>query len=60
MNCKCNHDCNEGRDCPNQIEYAGPEPLEYAAGLVTAIVLLLILGVSFSPEIAAIIYAYTK
>jgi hypothetical protein len=18
MNCKCNHDCNEGRDCPNE------------------------------------------
>jgi hypothetical protein len=50
----CNHDCNEGRDCPQR------DPVQDVSRFVTVLFVIAICVVAFSPEIAAAIHAYTK
>jgi len=52
----CTHDCNEGRDCPQRIEFAGSEPVDWPSVAIVALILTVICVAAFSPEIAAFVY----
>jgi hypothetical protein len=49
-------ECNQGRDCPQRIEYADSEPMDWLAVSVVALILTVICVAAFSPEIAAFVY----
>jgi hypothetical protein len=52
----CTHECNEGRDCPQRIEFAGGEPVDWPFVAIVALILTVICVAAFSPEIAAFVY----
>ena len=57
--CKChneNFNCEQGRTCPQRIEYAGKEPRDYFSIAIIAVLLLSIASIVFSPEIAEVLY----
>ena len=52
----CSHFCEEGRSCPQRVEYAGNEPRDYFSIAIIAVLLLSIASIVFSPEIAEVLY----
>jgi hypothetical protein len=57
----CNHDCDEGRKCPNRIEFAGPEPYSLNSLLVAVLIVaaLCLLVLSLSPELRGLLSLIT-
>jgi hypothetical protein len=58
----CTHECNEGRDCPQRIEFAGGEPYS-ASSLALAVAVVGVLGLvlwHISPELRGLIYIITN
>ena len=61
--CKCHEtdfNCEQGRSCPQRIEYAGSEPRDYFSIAIVAVLLTLIASIVFSPEIAEMLYRGSK
>lgn len=53
----CNHECNEGRDCPERIEYAGDEPYSTISLVLSVVIVsaLCLLVWYISPELRALV-----
>ena len=57
----CTHECNEGRDCPQRIEYAGDEPYTATSLAVAAVIVgaLFLLVWNISPELRGLVSIIT-
>jgi hypothetical protein len=57
----CSHECNEGRDCPQRIEYAGDEPYTATSLAIAAVIVgaLCLLVWKISPELRGLVSIIT-
>lgn len=53
----CNHECNEGRDCPERIDFAGDEPYSTLSLVLSVVIVtaLCLLVWYISPELRALV-----